>query len=174
VEADLALLHEVRRVGQGQRDVDALLDEDDRRPLVADGAHDFEELLDDHRRQTEGELVDHEHLRFGKEGHAERQHLLLATRQVGGGFVETLAKDREHLLHDRESFLGPPLVILHPGRDSEVLAHGQCGEHALAARHHGDAEGGDLVRRRVGDVTPVEDDRPVAWLRYAGDRLEQG
>ena len=60
VEADLALLHEVRRLGDGEGDVDRLLDEDDRRAPVADGAHDPEQLLDDDRRQAQRQLVDHQ------------------------------------------------------------------------------------------------------------------
>ena len=40
VEADLALLHEVRGLGEREREVHRLLDEDDRRALLADGLHD--------------------------------------------------------------------------------------------------------------------------------------
>ncbi|MBA2625311.1 MAG: ATP-binding cassette domain-containing protein, partial [Acidimicrobiia bacterium] len=100
-----------RGLGQGERDVDGLLDEDDRRALVADRPHDVEELLHDHRRETERELVDHEQLRFRQERHPEGQHLLLATREVGRGIVEARAQDREdaeHLLQLR--FDGDRLV----------------------------------------------------------------
>ena len=53
VESDLTLLHEVGRLGNGERDVHRLLDEDDRRALVADRFDDRKHLLDDDRRQAE-------------------------------------------------------------------------------------------------------------------------
>ena len=73
-----------------ERDVHRLLDEDDRGALVADAAHDLEELLDDHRRQAERQLVDQQQLGPRQERHGQRQHLLLAARQVGGRVVEPL------------------------------------------------------------------------------------
>jgi len=53
VEADLTLLHEVRGLGQREGQVHRLLDEDDRRPGLADLLHDREQLLDHGGRQTE-------------------------------------------------------------------------------------------------------------------------
>src|SRR5579883_1200444 len=60
VEADLALFHAVGVVDQVEGDVDRLLDEYDRRPRRVDDPHHAEELVDDHRRQAERQLVDHE------------------------------------------------------------------------------------------------------------------
>jgi len=73
--------------GERDRHVDRLLDEHNRGAVAVDGAHDLEQLLDDDRRQTEAELVDHEQSRPGDEGLAEREHLLLATGQVAGLLV---------------------------------------------------------------------------------------
>ena len=67
--------------------------------------------------------------------------------------------------------VGPPVAV---HRHLEVLGHRQGREHALPAGHHGDAEPGDLVGRRAGDVAPVEDDRAVGRRHDAGDGLEQG
>ena len=84
MEPDLALLHEVGRLGQGERRVDRLFDQDHRHPLVAHFAHQGKEFLDDHRGQPEGQLVDHEQPGPGQEGHGQAEHLLLASRQVAG------------------------------------------------------------------------------------------
>ena len=58
VEADLALLHEVRVVDERQRDVHRLLDEHDRRPVGVDAADHLEQLGHDLRSEAERELVD--------------------------------------------------------------------------------------------------------------------
>src|SRR5688500_13618419 len=51
-ESDLALFHEHGSLGNAQRHVDGLFDEDDRRALVMDRSHDLEKLLNDGRRKT--------------------------------------------------------------------------------------------------------------------------
>ena len=101
-EADLALLHEVRRLGERERDVHRLLDEDDRRPAVADRADDPEQLLDDDRREPERELVDHEQARLRDERLPEREHLLLAAGQVARRLLPAIAQDGE----EAEDLLG--------------------------------------------------------------------
>ena len=82
VEADRALLHEEGLVGDGERDVHRLLDEDDRDALFLELLDDGEELLDDERCETERQLVDHQHVGLGEEGHRDREHLLLTARQL--------------------------------------------------------------------------------------------
>ena len=89
------------RSASGEGDVDRLLDEQDRRALLLDAAHDDEQLLDDRRGQAEGQLVDDEQLRLGDEGHRQRQHLLLAAREVAGHLVDALLEAREDLEHRR-------------------------------------------------------------------------
>ena len=83
---------------------------------------------------------------------------------------------------DREELEGPGSTrprsppgrpAAQPAGQPQVLAHGQRREHALAAGHLDDAAGGDLVRRGVGDVAPVEDDRAAVGLDQPGDGLEQ-
>jgi hypothetical protein len=53
VEADLALLHEVRRLGDGQRHVHRLLHEDHGGPLVLEALHRHEQLGDHARCEPE-------------------------------------------------------------------------------------------------------------------------
>ncbi len=82
-EPDLAALHEVRPLGNGQRDVDALLDQDDRRALARASRRRSAASADDHRGEAERQLVDQQHGGLDDERHAEREHLLLAAGQVG-------------------------------------------------------------------------------------------
>ena len=82
-EADRAALHEVGALGQGERDVDALLDEHDRNAFISQPANQRQQLSDDHRRQTQRQLIDQQHARLGNERHPEGEHLLLAAAEIG-------------------------------------------------------------------------------------------
>ena len=55
----------------------------------------LQQLLHDERRESEGELVDDEHLGVVEQRPCERHHLLLATRQRGCGLTGALAQTRE-------------------------------------------------------------------------------
>src|SRR5690606_31044670 len=68
VENDAAVLDDIAVVRELERDLCVLLDEEDgHAQLVADGAEAAGELLDDERRQPEGQLVDQQQLRRGHE-----------------------------------------------------------------------------------------------------------
>ena len=94
VEADLALLHEVRGLGDGQRHVDRLLHQDHRGALLLEPLHRHEELGDHARRQAERELVDHQQARARQQRHGEGEHLLLATAEVGRGLLHPVLERR--------------------------------------------------------------------------------
>ena len=153
VEPDRALLHEERLVGGGERDVHRLLDEDHGDALLAELLHDVEELLDDERRQAERQLVDHEQLGLGEERHGQREHLLLATRELRRGVVEPAAQRGEEVERVLGRRLGVRVVApVDPQRDLEVLGDAQRREHAPPAGHLDDALAGDQVRPHAADV----------------------
>ncbi len=134
-----------------------------------------EQLLDDGRGQAQGQLVDHEQLRLGDERHAESQHLLLAAREVAGHLVDPLAEpgeDVEHLLVGGSEVVG--VVAVEPAGGTEVLGHGEGGEHRLASGHLDHPERGGLRPLGVGDVAPVEVDGAADGVDGAADGLEQG
>ena len=115
-------------------------------------------------------------LRPDEERHAEGQHLLLAAGEVGRRVVEALRRAPG----TARAPLDPPCA--RPRRDRggaasrrrrRFSAHGERREHAVAAGHLHDAERGDLVRRGVGDLAPVEDHRAVVGLDHARDGLQQ-
>ncbi len=95
VEADLALLHEVGGLGDRERDVHRLLDEDDRRARCRAGPARSAAAA---RRSTGASPSDSSSiissLGRGEEGHAQGEHLLLATGQVGRRLVEPLSAAR--------------------------------------------------------------------------------
>ena len=168
-EPDPAPLHEVRRRRELQGDVDGLLDEQHRGPSRGDLPHQFGELPDDDRRQAQAELVDHQELRFAQQRHAQTEHLLLAAREVRRGLVEPFGEDRERGQH----LLGPPtepfgIPPQQPPGGPQVLPDGQAREHRCATGNLTDTEPGDLARRRVGDVPPVQDDGAEVRLGHPG------
>ena len=168
VEPDLALLHEVRRLGDGERDVHRLLDEDDRGALArgararcrAAGA------------TTVGARPSDSSSIMSRRGWPmnampEREHLLLAAGQVAGRLVEPLAQDGEvapaHARSPRDMRLS--LRRCSQPASRRFSAHGQRREHALAAGHLVTPRRRGLVGRRVGHVAAVEDDRAAARPR---------
>ena len=71
-------------MGDAERALDVLLDEEDRDALAVDARHDRGDLIDDARRQAEERLVDHQQPRARHETAGDGHHLLLAARQACG------------------------------------------------------------------------------------------
>ena len=136
-----------RPLGQRERDVHRLLDDDDRHAgFLVHAVHDLEELADDRRRQAERQLVDHQQARVVHEHAGERHHLLLATGEVPGHLAVALAEDREHVEHLLEFGRDARFVVAEqPAGQAQVLLDGQGREHALAAGHQREPEAGHHV-----------------------------
>ena len=88
---DLAVDQDVGAVGDLERAVDVLLDEQDRRPLVAQAGEELEDLVDDDRRQPERRLVEQEQPRARHQRPADREHLLLAAGERARRLPQPLA-----------------------------------------------------------------------------------
>ena len=139
-----------------------------------DGAHDVEELLDDRGRQTQGEFVDEQELGAGDEGLPQREHLLFASREAAGRCVPSLAQHGEGGEHVFGRVPHMRRVLPEePGGGLQVLADGECREHAAPAGHLGDAEARGGVGVGVGDVSAVEDDGAPDGIEQAADGAQQ-
>src|SRR5438093_1515470 len=96
--------------------------------------HDFEERVDDDRREAKRQFVDEQELRTGEHRLREAEHLLLAAGQVPGRFVPSIAKDGEQLTYPCERRRDVRLVApVQPAADAEILGDGQGGEDPPAA-----------------------------------------
>src|SRR5208282_3046505 len=87
---DPAVLHDEKSIGQGRREAEILLDEQDRETRsfeLGDGAAD---LLNDDRRETLRRLVEHQEARAGAQDSRDREHLLLAAGQLAAAACKTL------------------------------------------------------------------------------------
>jgi hypothetical protein len=139
-------------VGDVEHQLGVLLDQHDRQPAfleLADGGH---HLGDDLRRQAFRRLVHQQHARIAHQRAADRQHLLLAARQMRRDLAAAFLQPRKH----REHGVGGPGRVLAAGirlarRDHQVLAHRQAPEDAATLRHQRDAAGGDQLRRQFCD-----------------------
>ena len=97
--------------------------------------------------------------RLGDEGLRQREHLLLAARQIAGRLIPTFSQHREEAEHLLVGGLEIVAVAeVQPPGDAKVLGHGEAREHTAPARHLHDAPARHFVRRRERHVLPVEHD----------------
>ena len=136
---------------------------------------DVQQLLDDQRRESERQLVDHQQLRLRDERLREREHLLLAAGQAPGLLVEALAEDREDLetrASSRASTYGLSLSYSHAAmsRFSLTVSVGKT-DFPPGIRMIPSAAA--LLRLEMRDVLAVEEHRAGARMDETGYRLEQ-
>src|SRR3546814_10189566 len=93
---------QVGPVADRQHLAHVLLDDQHGEPLLPDAPDEIEHLLDDHRRQPRGRLVQQQELRRGHQRPADRAHLLFAARHRAGELFPPLAHAREQLVDELE------------------------------------------------------------------------
>src|SRR5919197_2782481 len=79
---DAAVLHDVVPVGDGGREPEVLLDEQDREAFRLEPADRGADLLHDHRSKPLRGLVQQQQTRAGSQDTGDREHLLLAAREL--------------------------------------------------------------------------------------------
>ena len=115
---DPALGEQVVPVGDGGGELHVLLDEEHGDALVLDLADDVADLLDDHRGQALGRLVEQQQPRARAQHAGDREHLLLAAGQLGAGEVAALVQHRELLVDLLEA---PRVGLARDRREQQVL-----------------------------------------------------
>src|SRR5579872_6879305 len=151
----------MRSVCKRNRQLGALLDEQDGDATLPDLAERGEETLDDRRREPERRLVEEQHIGLRDERACDRELLLLAARERPG------AAARE-LLHDGEKALDPGDVGGEPGAvapprepEPQVLLDAQRRVDVPAFRYERDAFARDLLRPPAADRAAVVTDVPA-------------
>ena len=94
-QADLAVGHQVRAVGERHGALRALLDEQHGDAALADLGERLEDHVDDLRREAERGLVEQQDVGPGDERARDRELLLLAAREHAGAPAPELLDDRE-------------------------------------------------------------------------------
>src|SRR3990170_633234 len=140
-EADVGLAHEVDAVGEGHRDLQVVLDEEDRHAGLVDLGQDVADLLDQERGEALGGLVDQQQAGVAHQRPRDREHLLLAAGQEPALLRGPLPHEREVLVDALEGPRGGVArgrrpALLDPHR--EVVEHGEVREDAPLLRHVAD------------------------------------
>ena len=169
-QAQLAVREHVRPVGERDRALRALLDEEDREPAVADRAERREHEIDDRRRQAERGLVEEQDARPRDERARDRELLLLPARERAGVPCRNSSQDREELVRRRSrSPSTPSRSRLRRQPELQVLLDGQLAEEAAALRNERDPAPGDrppgcaraATARRDRTSPPARGTRPM-------------
>src|SRR2546428_9250554 len=171
LEGHHAFLHDVKSVADRPRELEVLLDQQDR-PVAfpLDPPQHVGYLVDDGWLDALGRLVEQEERRVGEQRSRDGELLLLAAGEVPAALAEHLAEPRK----EREDVVQPRRRrALLPGAEHEVLVDGQRGEDVASLRDVADAEPGALVGRPTGNVPAAELDRARARRQEAHDRLEK-
>mmetsp|Transcript_3835 Transcript_3835/g.9332 ORF Transcript_3835/g.9332 Transcript_3835/m.9332 type:complete len:237 (+) Transcript_3835:425-1135(+) len=166
------MAHHIAALGDLERDGELLLDQQHAQPPRLQCLQVFGHQLDDLGRQALGGLVDHDQVGVAHQRAAQRQHLLLATREHAGLGVLALLQAREHPVHVVEAparRLGAtPLLAQH-----QVLVDGQPGEDIAVLRHIAQAQLRDVVGLAADQLGIAEPDRTLG-VDLAHDGLDHG
>src|SRR5712692_3842433 len=166
VEHDPAVLHHVAVVGDFERHRRALLDDQDGdAELAPDFAEAMQQILNDHGRQAERELVDQQQFGSAHNGTAERQHLPFTAGKQAADAVPEIAELGKKLVDQRlaSSALGMRDAARH--RHQQVLGDREIGKHLVTLGNQDDAATCVLVREAVLDALALEGDRTLGDAR---------
>src|SRR5262249_3837611 len=137
-------------------------------------ADDPEDRLDEVRGEAERRLVEEHQPRTGEERAADREHLLLATRERAGPLSDALLQSRKESEHAIAVFQDLAPGLPRERAEVEVLVDGEVGEDAASLVDLRQAEAEDLVRGQAGEIAAVEDDPARGALAEAAHRPERG
>src|SRR5581483_8474585 len=174
VQQHPARLEDVAPVGERQRQLHVLLDEQHREALRPVHVPEPLQYLADHAvGQAERRLVDQEEPRARHEPAPDRDHLLLAAGERVGPLRAALPEAREESLDPGEA-LGPVALRRRVIRaELEILPDGEVGEQPAALEDVSQAERDALVGRQAVDRTPGQPDPALARSHQTRDAVEE-
>src|SRR5438876_2960032 len=96
------VLDDVIAVCDGLREAEILLDQQDGEALLLEPRDGAADLLHDHRREALGGLIEQQEARTGAQDAPDREHLLLAARELGALALQPLVQVGKQLIDARE------------------------------------------------------------------------
>src|SRR4029079_16752271 len=99
---DVSVVDDVDPLGEGERCREVLLDQYDRLTGGRKLATGLDQRAHDHRRETFEGLVEQDDLRTAYQGACDREHLLLAPREIGTAARAPFLDPREHRINPLE------------------------------------------------------------------------
>ena len=151
-----------------ERELRVLLDDDHGhaalREQIADHVHQF---LHDDRREPLHRLVQQQQARIDHQRAADREHLLLAARQLVAEVAAPLGETRKHLVHARD------VPVPGPRHGRQVLLDRERREHEPLLRHPAQARLAAAIGRQRGEVLAAPAHRAAAHAREPHQRDQQ-
>src|SRR5205814_526047 len=128
------------------------------------------DLLDDDRRQPLRRLVEEEQTRARAQDTRDREHLLLAARELRPLAPQALLQVRKQLVDAVDTHPAGP----YDGRQEQILFDVEAGEDAALFRAERDSEARDPVRREPDRLPAVERHRAATAPDHSHDGLQCG
>src|SRR5579885_3303989 len=155
---DPAMLDHIVAVRDGRGKPEVLFDQKDRESRPLEPADRGADLLHDHRREALGRLVEQQQARACTQDPRDRQHLLLAARELSAlahAPLEQVGKQGVYVV-------GRHAARSNGRRQQQVLLHREAREDAALLGAVGDSETRDAIGRKCADGTAGKGDRSAA------------
>src|SRR5450755_3390375 len=159
-----AALQRHRGVGQCQRQIEIVIDDDDG-DFLAQAIEGFEQLLDHGRRQALERLVEQQYPHVARQRAGHRHHLLLAAGKIIRRTIQPFANPREIFVDALACPVHAIAGLALQRAELEILLDAHAGEQAAALRHITDAEPRSLRRRKSDQLAVCKPDRSVRRRR---------
>ena len=160
-------------MGDAQRLVQVLLDQQHADAAPVDRLDQAEDLLHHDRHQAERGLVEDDQARLGHQAAGDRQHLLLAAAHRARQLVAPLGQPREQRKGpvDQRPDRGSRLDVR---TELQVLHHRHLREHQASLGHQRDAAAYHDVAGRAGERLAREADVAALRCQHAGNHAHRG
>src|SRR5260221_7893319 len=169
---DLAALHDREVVGELAREVEILLDEEDRHVAARGELADHRgDVLDDRGLDALGRLVEDQQARLHDQRRGNGELLLLAAREIASAPRQHAAQHRE----ERVDIVGYRALAARQRRKPglQVFQHRKTREDLAALWHQGEPMTRTLVRRKCGEIDAVPLDAAAPDRLQTEDRTQQ-
>lgn len=157
-ERDLADLHDVAVVGQGQRRLCVLFDEQDRHALGLELDDRLHDLLHHDRGEPHRRLVEHQQLGLGHQRAPHGEHLLFAAGEGARRLLPSFSQDGEEVVGALDVLLDALLVVPEERSELEILEDREAREDVPALGGVGHPQRDDLVSGDAAQRFSVEGD----------------
>ncbi len=168
----MAVLQHVTAIGELQRLVGVLLDEEDGHSLFTQLFNGVEDLLNDNWRKTQRRFIQQQQARLAHQGAADRQHLLLTAGHGPRTLNTTLPQAREEFVHQLDTGL-ILVAVSEEAAHRQVLFHRHAREDATPFRDYRHRFTHDSGGLPVGDVFAIKHNPTAGGARVAAQGTEQ-
>ncbi len=165
--------HHVAVVGDLEGIVGVLGGQQNGDALARDLADVRENFIDEHRRESERRLVEHQQHGISHQTAADRAHLLLAPGKRAGSLAAPLLQAREHRIDALQIALRASPERAREGAEQKIFFGGHSRPELPPFGNHAEPPPDPRVRRLAGDVFAAEEDLAAQGGQYAGNDAQR-